>query len=63
VAANVLAGPLRAGGVWPEDLAAVQRRREWPTRIIQALQSLVQRRILATARVIAFGVWPVRVRN
>ena len=36
VAANLLAGPLREGHVRVRDLAAVQRRREWPTRLIQA---------------------------
>jgi len=36
VAANVLAEPLRVGRVRLSDLAEVQRRREWPTRLIQA---------------------------
>jgi 2-polyprenyl-6-methoxyphenol hydroxylase-like FAD-dependent oxidoreductase len=36
VAANLLAGPLQAGRVRRRDLAEVQRRREWPTRFIQA---------------------------
>lgn len=36
VAANLLAGPLKAGRVRVRDLAEVQRRREWPTRVIQA---------------------------
>ena len=31
------------------DLRAVQRRREWPTRVIQAIQALIQRRIVAGA--------------
>jgi 2-polyprenyl-6-methoxyphenol hydroxylase-like FAD-dependent oxidoreductase len=38
VAANVLAGPLMAGRTTEADLAEVQRQREWPTRIIQAVQ-------------------------
>ena len=37
VAANVLTAPLKAGRVGLGDLAEVQRRREWPTRVIQAL--------------------------
>jgi 2-polyprenyl-6-methoxyphenol hydroxylase-like FAD-dependent oxidoreductase len=37
VAANVLAGPLLANRLRLRDLAEVQRRREWPTRAIQAL--------------------------
>jgi 2-polyprenyl-6-methoxyphenol hydroxylase-like FAD-dependent oxidoreductase len=47
-AANVLAGPLREGRVRLHDLAEVQRRREWPTRFIQWVQGLAQRRIVAT---------------
>ena len=49
VAANVLAQPLRAGRLRLGDLAAVQRRREWPTRIIQAGQALAQKRLMAPA--------------
>ena len=37
VAANVLAAPLKAGRVKLRDLAEVQRKREWPTRFIQAI--------------------------
>jgi 2-polyprenyl-6-methoxyphenol hydroxylase-like FAD-dependent oxidoreductase len=53
-AANVLAGPLAESQrrLRPLDvryLAAVQRRREVPTRLIQGLQALIQRRILAPA--------------
>jgi 2-polyprenyl-6-methoxyphenol hydroxylase-like FAD-dependent oxidoreductase len=40
VAANVLGSRLRKCGVRRQDLAAVQRRREWSTRAIQALQDL-----------------------
>jgi 2-polyprenyl-6-methoxyphenol hydroxylase-like FAD-dependent oxidoreductase len=41
-AANLLTAPLRSGRVTPADLAAVQRRREWPTRVTQRLQMLAQ---------------------
>jgi 2-polyprenyl-6-methoxyphenol hydroxylase-like FAD-dependent oxidoreductase len=47
VAANVLAGPLKTGRVRLADLHDVQRRREWPTRAIQALGSFGQRNALA----------------
>ena len=52
VAANVLAEPLKTcqqqlKDLDPSYLAAVQRRREWPTRIIQAGQALAQKRLLA----------------
>ncbi len=54
VAANVLAGPLKTcqqqlKDLDPRYLAAVQRQREWPTRIIQAFQAQIQQRILAPA--------------
>jgi hypothetical protein len=43
VAAYLLAGPLRAGRVRRKDLEAVQRRREWPTRLMQWGGALGQR--------------------
>ena len=46
-AANRLAAPLAARRVGIDDLRAVQRRREWPTRITQRLQLVVQRRVIA----------------
>jgi 2-polyprenyl-6-methoxyphenol hydroxylase-like FAD-dependent oxidoreductase len=39
VASNVLGPRLREGNIRPRDLAAVQRRREWPTRIMQWMQT------------------------
>lgn len=48
-AANALAGPLRRDAVAERDLKAVQRRRAWPTRATQALQILVQNRVLLAA--------------
>ena len=94
-AANILAGPLRESQsrLVPVDegrLAAVQRRRELPTKVIQAVQAQVQKNVLAPAlgsngafspplllrllpkipllrdvpgRLIAYGVWPSRVRG
>ncbi len=47
VAANVLTSKLKSGHVTDGDLAEVQRRREFPTRAIQAMQSFMQRRLLA----------------
>jgi 2-polyprenyl-6-methoxyphenol hydroxylase-like FAD-dependent oxidoreductase len=40
--ANILAGRLRDGAPASDDLARVQRRREFPTRVTQRLQMLVQ---------------------
>ena len=48
-AANLLAGPLLRGGLTDAHLAAVQRRREWPTRFIQLVQAIVQRQLVARA--------------
>lgn len=44
-AANILAGPLHEGIVSPGDLAKIQRRREFPTRLTQRVQALIQKRI------------------
>ncbi|AFZ26718.1 2-polyprenyl-6-methoxyphenol hydroxylase-like oxidoreductase [Cylindrospermum stagnale PCC 7417] len=46
-AGNVLSKPLKTRFVELSDLAQVQRRRELPTRIIQAFQTLIQKRIFA----------------
>jgi 2-polyprenyl-6-methoxyphenol hydroxylase-like FAD-dependent oxidoreductase len=45
-AANILAEPLRAGAVTLADLAQVQARRQWPTRVTQALQRTIQNRVI-----------------
>jgi 2-polyprenyl-6-methoxyphenol hydroxylase-like FAD-dependent oxidoreductase len=90
VTANVLTAPFQAGRVDVRALAEVQRQREWPTRFIQAIQSMIQKRVLAKAlrspapirvpryvrfffhvpilrdlpaRLIAFGIKRVHVRN
>jgi 2-polyprenyl-6-methoxyphenol hydroxylase-like FAD-dependent oxidoreductase len=45
-AANRLATPLREHRVTTDDLRAVQRRREWPTRVTQRIQLLLQDRVI-----------------
>jgi 2-polyprenyl-6-methoxyphenol hydroxylase-like FAD-dependent oxidoreductase len=45
-AANILWRPLASGTLRESDLAEVQRQREFPVRVIQALQSAVQARII-----------------
>ncbi len=64
--ANILARRLRDGTVTERDLAAVQRRREGPTRWTQRLQVLIQDRILG--RVLQNGEkaslnmpWPLKL--
>jgi 2-polyprenyl-6-methoxyphenol hydroxylase-like FAD-dependent oxidoreductase len=44
--ANLLAGKLRTGPVPVNDLRKVQARREWPTRLIQAMQVFIHRRVV-----------------
>jgi 2-polyprenyl-6-methoxyphenol hydroxylase-like FAD-dependent oxidoreductase len=45
-AANILAEPLRAGSLSSDYLARVQARREWPTRVTQQIQLIIQNRII-----------------
>jgi 2-polyprenyl-6-methoxyphenol hydroxylase-like FAD-dependent oxidoreductase len=44
--ANLLAAKLRTGPVSVADLELVQRRREWPTRVIQAMQAFIHRNVV-----------------
>jgi len=62
--ANLLADPLRRGGVTPADLRLVQERRAWPTQMTQRMQLLLQDRVIKT--VLADGgplvpPWPLRL--
>ncbi|RKH93121.1 FAD-dependent oxidoreductase [Corallococcus sp. AB038B] len=47
--ANLLAGPLLARRVTTEDLRRVQQRREFPTRLTQRAQVLIQNRVVDAA--------------
>jgi 2-polyprenyl-6-methoxyphenol hydroxylase-like FAD-dependent oxidoreductase len=63
-AGNILAQPLRRGPAGFDQLRAVQRRRELPTRITQRAQVLIQNRIIGrvlTAQAKSFSV-PLPVR-
>ena len=53
--ANILAGPLARGTGTDRELPAVQRRREWPTRMTQGLQVLVGKRIIGSVLAIRSG--------
>jgi 2-polyprenyl-6-methoxyphenol hydroxylase-like FAD-dependent oxidoreductase len=46
-AANILCAPLREGRLADADLAKVQRRRELPTRIVQAFQVFAQNKVIS----------------
>ena len=56
-AANLLAVKLKTGPVSIADLAAVQKRREWPTRLIQAMQASVHRHAIARLMVVRALQW------
>jgi 2-polyprenyl-6-methoxyphenol hydroxylase-like FAD-dependent oxidoreductase len=63
-AANVLATPLKAGRLRTGHLAEVQRRREWPARLIQVGGGLAQRLVaprLARARLPLRVPWLARL--
>lgn len=62
VAANVLAGPLRARRLRLSDLAEVQGRREWPTRLIQAIGAIASRSIARQLRSPKGGAVPLSAR-
>lgn len=48
-AANLLHGGLIRGAATPTQLAAVQARRDWPTRMTQRLQLTLQNRVIMAA--------------
>jgi 2-polyprenyl-6-methoxyphenol hydroxylase-like FAD-dependent oxidoreductase len=48
-AANLLSGPLARGTCSTRDLERVQRRREWPTRLTQRAQLVIQERFIRRA--------------
>jgi 2-polyprenyl-6-methoxyphenol hydroxylase-like FAD-dependent oxidoreductase len=48
-AANILEGPLQRGALSLTDVRAVQRRREFPTRMTQRVQVFMQDRVLGPA--------------
>ena len=63
-AANILAGPWKAGGIADKDLEAVQERRMFPAKATQAFQVFVHKRVLE--RVLGRDKplsppWPVRL--
>jgi 2-polyprenyl-6-methoxyphenol hydroxylase-like FAD-dependent oxidoreductase len=62
-ACNFLAEPLQIGRLQTSDLARLQAAREWPTKVIQAIQSAMQNRVLEPALRSQTGLtipWTVR---
>ncbi|MEO8927470.1 MAG: FAD-dependent monooxygenase, partial [Caulobacteraceae bacterium] len=65
-AANILAAPLAQRRVTLGDLEAIQRRRERPTRLTQAIQIFIQKRVIGPTLAGADtpkAPWPVRLLN
>jgi len=62
-AANILAEPLSQGMLTVEDLARIQRRREFPTRLTQHIQEVMRRQQAGSAdRPGSRGLpWPMRL--
>jgi 2-polyprenyl-6-methoxyphenol hydroxylase-like FAD-dependent oxidoreductase len=62
--ANILWKPLKEGGVTLEDLAQVQKRREFPMKVTQRLQVFVQNnvieKVLKSAKPLS-APWPLRM--
>ena len=60
--ANLLAAKLKAGPVAIADLELVQKRREWPTRVIQAMQAFIHRRVVTGREFRSGDSLPIFVR-
>ena len=65
-AANILWQPLKAGTLGEDDLDRVERRREFPTRVTQRIQVVVENsvidRLLAAGEALA-PPWPLRLTS
>ncbi len=48
-AANILAVPLRSGSLHDNHLQTIQARRNWPTRMTQRIQVMIQNQLIAEA--------------
>jgi 2-polyprenyl-6-methoxyphenol hydroxylase-like FAD-dependent oxidoreductase len=63
--ANLLAPSLLAGTLTDDDLARVQRRRLWPTRVTQRVQLTIQNVVVApvlhSRTTIVRAPWPLRI--
>jgi 2-polyprenyl-6-methoxyphenol hydroxylase-like FAD-dependent oxidoreductase len=65
-AANILWQPLKAGTLREDDLDRVERRREFPTRVTQRIQVVVQNNVID--RLLGAGEaltapWPLRLTS
>jgi 2-polyprenyl-6-methoxyphenol hydroxylase-like FAD-dependent oxidoreductase len=60
--ANLLALKLKTGPVSVSDLEQVQARREWPTRVIQAMQTFIHRNVVTGRETSSGDSLPLFVR-
>jgi 2-polyprenyl-6-methoxyphenol hydroxylase-like FAD-dependent oxidoreductase len=60
--ANLLAAKLKAGPVSVAALEQVQKRREWPTRVIQAMQAFIHRRVVTGRESRSGDSFPIFIR-
>ena len=60
--ANLLAVKLKSGPISVGDLELVQKRREWPTRVIQAMQAFIHRRVVTGRESKSGDALPIFVR-
>jgi 2-polyprenyl-6-methoxyphenol hydroxylase-like FAD-dependent oxidoreductase len=62
-AANRLAGPLRKGAPSAAQVDDVQRRREWPTRVIQGFQAFAHDKVLSRLLGVdrPVNAWPLQL--
>jgi 2-polyprenyl-6-methoxyphenol hydroxylase-like FAD-dependent oxidoreductase len=60
--ANLLAAKLRTGPVSVPELEQIQQRREWPTRLIQAMQTFVHRNVVTGRESKSGDSLPILVR-
>src|SRR5438270_10251188 len=60
--ANLLAIKLKAGPVSVTDLERIQQRREWPTRVIQAMQVFIHRNVVTGRESKSANSLPILVR-
>ena len=60
--ANLLAAKLRTGPVSLTELERIQQRREWPTRVIQAMQTFIHRHVVTGRESKSGDSLPILVR-
>lgn len=63
-AGNILGPRFASGAVTEDDLAAVQARRDWPTRMTQRMQLFLQQRVISRvlSKTTTPGIaWPIRL--